>query len=88
MAQDGNRGKHGVLEVSSKSSTGSRLVPGLAAALALTACAPMTAQQESQIAGSINTVMEGHYRNGYYTKDVPVLVAPAPTNNSNTGKSR
>ena len=71
-----------------KSQIGSRVVAGLAVGLALTACAPMTTQQEAQVASSINTVMDGHYRNGYYTKDIPVLVAPVPTNNSSGGKSK
>ena len=74
--------------IGSKSRTGSRVVAGLTVGLALTACAPMTTQQEAQVASSINTVMDGHYRNGYYTKDVPILVAPSTTSNSSGGKSR
>lgn len=74
-----------VLGISNKASTGSRLVPTLVAGLALAACTPMTPQQEAQVAKSINTVSDGHYRYGYYTQEVPILVTSQESKSQSKG---
>jgi outer membrane PBP1 activator LpoA protein len=62
--------------MSKKSHIGSRIVAGLVAGLALTACAPMTPQQEAMWMGSINRVTSGHYVNGVYHSTPPIKVIP------------